>query len=125
MGRLVARSARPAVRIQVPRPGTQMPTMAPGTLGLATVWSSACWNWRWMAGGNVAGAAAWARARARPGAGASAARLTVTHSSRAVIRCKRDARRDLRMMDLLYPLSTEWSYDSWRRAALGQACPAA
>src|SRR5919199_6644626 len=60
-----------------------------------------------MAGGNEAGTAAWARGRARPGAGASAARLTVMHSSRAVIRCKRDARRDGRMMDLLYLLSTD------------------
>src|SRR3954471_6061472 len=106
MGRLVARSARPAVRIQVPRPGTQMPTMAPGTLGLATVWSSACWNWCWTASENAGGAEAWAGGRAAPAAVASPARLTVTHSSRAVIRCKRDARRDGHMRDLLYLFST-------------------
>src|ERR687886_1880546 len=79
--------------------------MAPGTLGLATAWSRACWNWRWTAAGNAGGAAAWAGGRAAAAAVASPARLTVTHSSRVVIRCKGDARRDVRMRDLLYLLA--------------------
>src|SRR5436305_14597916 len=82
MGRLVGRSARPAARTQVPRPGTQMPTMAPGTAGLATVWSSACWSWRWIAGENADGVAAvacrapWSAARVCTAPGSMVTRAT-------------------------------------------------